>query len=245
MIYRDSVVPTSTSSNSYPSTLSGLSHSALGLTDSPLPAPDRMTANSEISSTDSPPRPLRNVHQSQSKSSLRQEVTKYTAASRLAKGSSQMLLQPQQKVSQSNLRPIMNNNNSPSRHEALDKSATPTIASARVSKPPVEDLLQSKTAQAAATIPTRKPKPSPSETETTLAEEWETELVKNARNLTIHRVPSHHNLTIEKEEQRQKELDWEQFGAWEDHRDAAREAEDRVRRDAGRKIGESALVKRR
>jgi hypothetical protein len=40
-----------------------------------------------------------------------------------------------------------------------------------------------------------------------------------------------------REELRRKDADWERSGIWESQRDAAREAEDRVRRDASRAIG--------
>jgi hypothetical protein len=63
-----------------------------------------------------------------------------------------------------------------------------------------------------------------------MAEDWEAELVKNARRLHI-------GAGGVENDRRVKDKEWERSGAW-DTRDLAREAEDRTRRDAGREIGE-------
>lgn len=73
---------------------------------------------------------------------------------------------------------------------------------------------------------TRKPPPRPS------AEDWEAELVQNAKRLHIQSPPE--DL---REEQRRKDAEWEQSGMWEAQLNSARQAEDRTRREAGRDIG--------
>ncbi|WWD20821.1 hypothetical protein CI109_105298 [Kwoniella shandongensis] len=264
MTFRDSMASNSTSSTSYPSTISSLSHSALGLTDSPLPpAKSKMTATSNTSSPSTPARSIRDIRQSSSRSSLRQEVTT-NAASRLAQRSTELLRPPQHRTSQSNTKGTEGSPRSSASNGTPDKSPRVTTASPKVSNitarsqpqqlakdrpqsTPVTHITASSASRQStqpsrppssmnAMIDTQKPPTSPAGTETTMAEEWEAELVKNARNLSIRPAPVRESSARDREEQRQKDLEWEKSGVWESGRDAAREAEDRVRRDAGREI---------
>ena len=97
------------------------------------------------------------------------------------------------------------------------------------------------------------PPPSPAKTEDTMAEDWEVQLVRNAEKLRLSGYPSAstskkelkakasgRDLARERDQQRRKDAEWEKSGIWESQRDTAREAEDRVRRDSGREIGESS-----
>nr|XP_019007823.1 uncharacterized protein I206_07457 [Kwoniella pini CBS 10737]OCF46604.1 hypothetical protein I206_07457 [Kwoniella pini CBS 10737] len=130
-------------------------------------------------------------------------------------------------------------------------SVTPTAAQRQANRSPQSS--QTRTAQAQTqsrprSAAQRRPDatginpPSPARTEITLAEEWESELIKDTRNLNIRPAapavkPTRHGPTAkEREEQRLKDIEWERSGMWENARDPAREAEDRVRRDIGRDV---------
>ena len=65
-----------------------------------------------------------------------------------------------------------------------------------------------------------------------LTDDWESMLVQNANRLHLE-TPLQ-----PREEQRQKDAEWEQRGMWKAQQDAARAAEDRTRREMGRDIGE-------
>ena len=89
-----------------------------------------------------------------------------------------------------------------------------------------------------------------------LADDWETELVRDAQRLNVsglresssrpklkvdQGLEAKQDLTIQREEQRKKDNEWERSGMWASQQDAAREAEERTRRDAGRSIGVYSL----
>jgi hypothetical protein len=91
-----------------------------------------------------------------------------------------------------------------------------------------------------------RPPASPARTETTMAEEWEAELVRDAKKLQLQprprSRPSNKNL-----KNVQEDVEWERSGMWEAQKDVARQAEDRTRREASREIGkrlDAALLTR-
>ncbi|WVQ95321.1 hypothetical protein IAU59_002416 [Kwoniella sp. CBS 9459] len=293
MTYRDSFI-SNTSSDTYPSTMSSLSASALGLTDSPLPPRLRSVNSSAPSSprpgsTQSPVRTRASQQQlrpTASKTSLYQEATT-NAATRVVQQQQQQQVSSERlrtvppKLSQTDLKANVNAPQSGSRPNSrlssnaampsrpatitpVRAAATSTGAPATPSKNttttggqltrarPVQPQ-RPQTTQPAVSAPTpkkpvapvsrqavhRKPPPSPSLTERSFAEEWEEELVHNAKQLNLGPAvvsKKTRELQREREEQRKKDLKWERMGAWEVGQDSAREAEDRVRREVGRDI---------
>ncbi|KAK4688750.1 hypothetical protein P7C73_g1353, partial [Tremellales sp. Uapishka_1] len=91
-------------------------------------------------------------------------------------------------------------------------------------------------------LPTKmNPPPSPTGTASTMAEDWEAELQRNAQRfdeMSLAGKAKEREMRRAKAEQREKDREWERSGTW-DARDQAREAEERTRRDVGREIGES------
>ncbi|OCF35882.1 hypothetical protein I316_02375 [Kwoniella heveanensis BCC8398] len=274
MTYRDSFIST-TSSDTYPSTMSSLSASALGLTDSPLPPKVRSSNSSAPSSPGSTHSPVRTrpsqqqLRSAPSKPSLYQEATK-NAATRVVQQqvSSEALRSIPPKSSQTHLKVITGAPESASRPTSrLDSNAvmpsrpattTPVkvatsstippgtppktaqpgqLARARPLQPQRAQTAQSVTStpSAAPKAPAfrqavhRKPPPSPSYTERSFAEEWEDQLVQNAKHLTLGPAVisrKTRELEREREAQRKKDLEWERMGAWEAGQDATRQAED-------------------
>lgn len=95
----------------------------------------------------------------------------------------------------------------------------------------------------------RKPVPTPQSEplvkqadQASAVDEWEEELLRGTNRLQLHEESSVERL---REEQRKKDAEWERSGVWEREQNAAREAEDRTRRDAGREIGGLTSVKQR
>lgn len=64
-------------------------------------------------------------------------------------------------------------------------------------------------------------------------DEWEAQLVQDTKRVQLAPAAEHPRRA------QAKGADWERSGMWDKQLDAAREAEDRVRREAGREIGES------
>ncbi|WRT70808.1 uncharacterized protein IL334_007807 [Kwoniella shivajii] len=270
MTLRDSFISTS-SSNTYPSTMSTSSSSALGLTDSPL----RPRLRSMISSAPSSPRSdvkvrskpsSQQLRQSSSKNSLYQEAT-VNAARKVTQHNSRDQVQTiHTKPSKTNLggseagsRPSSRagTNASLSRPTTVPARAissnpmtpTKTTSSSRVTQqdqPPRAQITQPSHEFAphrppsSRRVPVPKQLVSPARTEVTLAEEWEAEMVRDTRQLDIRAFDTPAGgkgiSAEEKQEQRQKDMEWERAGIWETGRDPAREAEDRVRRDIGRYV---------
>ncbi|WVF67755.1 hypothetical protein IAT40_002514 [Kwoniella sp. CBS 6097] len=282
MTFRDSFI-SATSSDTYPSTMSSLSASALGLTDSPLP-PRLRSVNSSAPSSPGPAQSTMRTRASQqqlrpaaSRTSLYQEATT-KAATRVVQQqmSSEGLRSPPPESSQTNLKAGTNTpqtgsrptsrlgNNAaamPSRpattnpvKAAAQSTGVPgspvkTASSGQLARARPVQTQRAQTAQPAAAVPQktpaprqaihRKPPPSPSYTEKSFAEEWEDELVQNAKHLHLGPAVVSRKTTgmeREREEQRKKDLEWERMGAWEVGQDSAREAEDRARREVGRDI---------
>ncbi|WWC72688.1 uncharacterized protein I206_106652 [Kwoniella pini CBS 10737] len=284
MTHRDSFIST-TSSDTYPSTMSSLSlsQSMLGLTDSPLRPRLRSTlASTPVSSAPSSPiqkRPSQpHLRHTVSRNSLVQEATNNAARKVVQQNSSETGRTAPSMSSQSQLSRSESPNGTRSSSRASTASTgrsipvTPVAANLRSTQPidisPVHSVTptaaqrqanrspqssQTRTAQAQTqsrprSAAQRRPDatginpPSPARTEITLAEEWESELIKDTRNLNIRPAapavkPTRHGPTAkEREEQRLKDIEWERSGMWENARDPAREAEDRVRRDIGRDV---------
>ncbi|RSH87006.1 hypothetical protein EHS25_003494 [Saitozyma podzolica] len=88
-----------------------------------------------------------------------------------------------------------------------------------------------------------RPPASPARTETTMAEEWEAELVRDAKKLQLQprprSRPSNTNL-----KNVQEDVEWERSGMWEAQKDVARQAEDRTRREASREIAAAEMTVR-
>ncbi|WVQ86126.1 hypothetical protein IAT38_008294 [Cryptococcus sp. DSM 104549] len=248
MTFRDSVFSTS-SSNTYPSSMSSLSLSALGLTDSPIHPRTRKTPSSATSSPAASPRQAPSIRPSASRASLRQEAAT-NAASRLPRQpSTELLRSSEHRPSQSNLKDA-----AAPRPSSQANGASVSQTSAPRGPPAAGRPVQTQQAQQARNAPPSRsqvtqtrPRPaqapaeiaSPARTEKpTFADEWEAELVKNARNLNLgpNAGPQKSDLSRERAEQKRKDKEWEESGTWETGRDAAREAEDRVRRDASRGI---------
>ncbi|WVN89062.1 uncharacterized protein L203_104278 [Cryptococcus depauperatus CBS 7841] len=225
MTFRDSIISNS-SSTSYPSTMSSLSLSALGLTDSPLPGRPK-TASPAGSPSLIPPR-QQNIRTSASKSSLRQEVTT-NAASRIAQQRSTEYLRPthdrQQPLPNSKedvttaLQPFKDANIAtryaasvakPSGASQTVKGAMAALQSARSSKP-------------AMVVPVASP-----QSKNSMADEWEAELVKDAQKLSLGSSTRKTGNVREKVRQIQGgDSEWERFGQ---EKSSEREAEDQARR---------------
>ncbi|WWC98287.1 hypothetical protein V866_005178 [Kwoniella sp. B9012] len=283
MTYRDSFIST-TSSDTYPSTMSNLSHSALGLTDSPLRPRLRSTLATSTPASSVPGTPVRTkpsqqqLRQAPSRNSLHQEATTNAARRVVQQQSTEGLRTIAPRSSQTNL---INGNGSPPISRPTSRNGTATATSQGIpSRPattpvkttsfpqatnltPLESTTQiappiqpqraqttqlqnatqlSRSAQRPA-VQRKAVPPSPAHTETTLAEEWEAELIKDTRQLNVRPRPAPTPAPLrqaptakEREEQRLKDMEWERSGMWDTTRDPAREAEDRVRRDLGRDI---------
>lgn len=236
MANRDSLLSIS-SSITYPSTLSSLSMSALGLTDSPI----RGRSKGPSPSPSTPPSPSRHpaIRASASKSSLRQEVTTNSAARIVAQQhSAELARMPRQRVSQVNVKEnvAFGQTPKPPRPAKSPSSRPPAVKSA--SAPQVgQHPAQRKSIQATTrtNLVTRKAVPSPADTETTLADEWEAELVKDAQKLNFGPSARKPEAGREIIEQRHNDGEWESFGQ---EKSNAREEEDRRRREPGREVGE-------
>lgn len=258
---RDSLISTD-SNTTYPSTLSSYGPSALGLTDSPSQLRDLRAAHGKTSSplaadnvariprvgsktrlrstpsnpslpvvTESPPsgtgnpQPPTTSNGDAKTARLNSFVAEARRAAAPQAGAEQSRLanRPvQAKRSQSSLAPP---NPAPPQPRSAANGSSPAIAiPVRPPKAPQ---------QAAAA----RPPASPARTETTIAEEWEAELVRDAKKLQLQprprSRPSNTNLKSVRED-----VEWERSGMWETQRDVARQAEDRTRREAGREIGE-------
>ncbi|OWZ28991.1 hypothetical protein C356_06242 [Cryptococcus neoformans c45] len=234
MANRDSLLSTS-SSITYPSTLSSLSMSALGLTDSPI----RGRSKGPSPSPSTPPSPSRHsaIRASASKSSLRQEVTTNSAARIVAQQhSAELARMPRQRVSQVNVKEnvAFGQTSKPPRPAKSPSSRPPAVKSA--SAPQVgQHPTQRKSIQATTrtNLVTRKAVPSPADMETTLADEWEAELVKDAQKLNFGPSARKPEAGREIIEQRHNDGEWESFGQ---EKSNAREEEDRRRREPGREV---------
>ncbi|WVW80559.1 hypothetical protein I302_102545 [Kwoniella bestiolae CBS 10118] len=267
MTYRDSFISTA-STDTYPSTMSSLSHSALGLTDAPLRPRLRSTLANSTSSSSVPGTPVRTkafrpqLRQPPSRSSLHQEATTNAARRVVHQQSNEVLRTIPPKSSQSDLssngppptsRPVSRNGTAPDPQNTPERPATtpakptsrstPTTQLARPSQPQRAETTQPTLTRATQRPPVqRKPVPVPAfpaRTESSLAEEWEAELIKDTRQLNIRPAPTPARQGPsgkEREEQRLKDMEWERSGMWDTTRDPAREAEDRARRDFGRDV---------
>ncbi|OCF78948.1 hypothetical protein I204_00892 [Kwoniella mangroviensis CBS 8886] len=283
MTYRDSFIST-TSSDTYPSTMSSLSHSALGLTDSPLRPRLRSTLGTSTPASSVPGTPVRTkpsqqqLRQAPSRNSLHQEATTNAARRVVQQQSTEGLRTVAPRSSQTNL---TNANGSPPISRPTSRNGTATTTSGGIPSRPATTPVKT-TSSPQATNPTRpasttqiappnQPQraqgtqlqnasqlsrstqrppvqrkavsPSPARTETTLAEEWEAELIQDTRQLNVRPRPKptpaplrQAPTAIDREEQRLKDMEWERSGMWDTTRDPVREAEDRVRRDLGRDI---------
>lgn len=69
-----------------------------------------------------------------------------------------------------------------------------------------------------------------------IEDDWETEVIRSAKDLRISRTIAQHSSTGATGKTGQS--GWEREGLWNTKRDPAREAEDRIRRETGREIGE-------
>lgn len=221
------------SSNSdYPSSLSTFRYSALGLTDSPL----IVMATQFTPSTPS--------------SSL------YHQPIRERKTPSRRDLK--QAISTSSLRPIPESSSKRDTSPRPPSSGPPTpakqpfnISSKGLERANATSLPKSRPASVnAARAPNQNKihrKPPPADTARSgeaMADQWEAELIQGAKNLRVddRDTPSGPSKEKLREEQRKKDAEWENGGMWENQQNAAREAEDRTRREAGRSIGASATT---
>jgi hypothetical protein len=85
-----------------------------------------------------------------------------------------------------------------------------------------------------------RPPPSPTRTADTMAEDWEAELARSARNM--HISPQSGSTATQRKEQSMSDKEWEKSASWNDQRDASRDIEDRLRREASRAIGRLACL---
>ncbi|WWC92431.1 uncharacterized protein L201_007389 [Kwoniella dendrophila CBS 6074] len=278
MTVRNSFISTS-SSDTYPSTMSSLSHSALGLTDSPLRPRLRSSLVSATPTSSVPGTPVRTrpsqpqLRQAPSRNSLYQEATtnaarkvgQPTTPSEGIKTISPRSFQSNLQTSSSpiNSRPTSRADTNTSSTSVPTRPATTpanaasgiprsaNISPARTTRPaqPVRSQTTQPPTQPKPVSTQRKPVPrsvapsSPARTEVSLADQWEEELVQDTRQLSIRPVPTitappkkQGPTAKEKEEQRQRDMEWERSGMWETTRDPVREAEDMVRRDLGRDV---------
>lgn len=232
---RDSVLSTS-SSTTYPSTLSSLSMSALGLTNSPLPS--RSKDPSPVGST--PPSPSRRpaIRASASKSSLRQEATTNAAARVVAQQqSAKCARMSRQRASQVDLREdVVSYQTTKPPTPAKSPSTRPSVVKSTSVFQDAQHAAQRRAAQITTrtNLVTRKAVPSPAHTGITLADEWEAELVKDAQKLTLGPSSQKPDVVREPLEQRPNDGEWERFGQ---ETSTATEEEDRRRREPGREVG--------
>lgn len=145
---------------------------------------------------------------------------------------------PRQRVSQVNVKEnvAFGQTPKPPRPAKSPSSRPPAVKSA--SAPQVgQHPAQRKSIQATTrtNLITRKAVPSPADTETTLADEWEAELVKDAQKLNLGPSARKPEAGREIIEQRHNDGEWESFGQ---EKSNAREEEDRRRREPGREVGE-------
>lgn len=140
-----------------------------------------------------------------------------------------------EKRSQSNLR---ESHSAASLRTVDERRAVPREATKRAS---ARDLTQSPSPAASPSVRKIHRKPAPSRSEPAIADDWEAELVRNAQRIQLSDRPVPPPKASEeqlREEQRKKDAEWERSGMWEIDQNAAREAEDRTRRDVGRAVGE-------
>ncbi|WVR08709.1 hypothetical protein IAU60_005767 [Kwoniella sp. DSM 27419] len=244
--------------------MSRLSASALGLTDSPLPALPPSTRSDlptsiPVRQAGIKGRPSQSyLRPAPSKPNLRQEATT-NAAARAAQSSIDLasrIVPP--RSSRTNLRgqggggvgeagrPISRTGQDsvslPKPDSALSKVVP--VTAVRTSNRPSPQSQSRMAPRKAKTTTYRKPPPSPAGTEKSFAEEWEEELVQNAKRLDLNPRPAsvtvsraRKELTLDardQEERRGRDAKWERSGAWEDGRDVARAQEQTERQRAVR-----------
>ena len=213
------------SSNSdYPSDLSSVpsisfKHSMLGLTESPLSrsSPAVQSAPSTPASLAQPSRGRDRGKRSQSTLHQSQSVASLAEAAR-------------------SLGPVPANHPEVRRHAAVISGST-TGADSHVasrSSSQAERKIHRKP------VPLSEPRPNIKQAAKAKSGIWEEELVRSAERLRLDdRAPSQHLAGLERlrEHQRKTDAEWERNGLWDKEQSAAREAEDRTRREAGREIG--------
>ncbi|TYJ52033.1 hypothetical protein B9479_007362 [Cryptococcus floricola] len=219
---RDSLL---SASSGYPSSLSSLSMSALGLTDSPLPQRHRKSPSVASSPSSSPTR-QKPVRATPSKASLRQEATTNAAAKVVHQQRSA------ESVRSSHQRPTSQSGtkeNQPAKVVGVTKN-TPTKAAPRASAPQAaraSTLQVVQPDQRVTSRPSRTPKGAP------LADDWEEQLTRDANKLSLGPTPQ----ARAREEPRQvpeEDKEWERLGqAMSD----SREKEDQSRREISRAVG--------
>lgn len=221
------------STSDYPSSLSTFRNSALGLTDSPqlvmATASTPSTPSSSLYQTPVKQRKMAsrsNLRQAVSTSSLK-PVPEISSGRHSARPPS---TGPPTPAKQPSLTLLSSQNLE--RNNALSQHARPP--SHNPSRPPSQNKIHRKPPPSAQAEPSKSNRPRVDEEDA-----WEAELVRGARNLRVEDQPIAPKASKEqlREEQRKKDAEWEKSGMWENQENAARDAEDRTRREAGRSIG--------
>ncbi|WVQ77065.1 hypothetical protein IAR50_006744 [Cryptococcus sp. DSM 104548] len=222
---RDSVL---SASSGYPSSLSSLSMSALGLTDSPLPQRHRKSPSVSSSPSSSPTR-QRPVRATPSKASLRQEVTTNAAAKAVhqQRSAESVHSSHQKRPSQSGMKENQNQGPLSARVVSASKRS-PAKADSKASAPRAAQT-STQVAQPDARAMSRSSAPRKT---APLAGEWEAQLVRDASRLSLGTTP---RAQAQEEPPHLSEADkeWERMGQAMSY---SREREDQARREISRAV---------
>ncbi|ODN77910.1 hypothetical protein L202_05016 [Cryptococcus amylolentus CBS 6039] len=209
-------------SSGYPSSLSSLSMSALGLTDSPLPQRHRKSPSVGSSPSSSPTR-QKPARATPSKASLRQEATTNAAVKVVHQQRSADSVSHQRRTSQSGTK-----ENQPAKAVGATKN-TPTKAATRASAPQAARTSAPQVAQPDQRVTSRSSK---TPKEAPLADDWEEQLARDANKLSLGTTPQA-RAREEPHQLSEGDTEWERLGqAMSD----SRKKEDQSRREIPRAI---------